>query len=98
MVDAVVQVPPIPGTSGQPNQQIDTSQLTRSDGTVLERQRVSLGDPVNVASLAAVNTAAELLVHFNPRGLLTQLKRIAMLLEIIAGEEVSANDVSRKQE
>lgn len=93
MADGKVIIPPDSTGKG-----IDTSELTRSDGTVLERQRVSLGDPSNVSSLAGVNTAAELLVHFKPSAIVIQLKRIAMLLEIIAGQEVSANDVSRKQE
>lgn len=93
MADGKVVVPP--DSSGKA---VDTSELTRSDGTVLERQRVSLGDPVNVGSLVGVNTAAELLVHFKPGAIVIQLKRIAMLLEIIAGQEISANDVSRKQE
>ena len=93
MADGKVVVPP--DSSGKA---IDTSELTRSDGTVLERQRVSLGDPVNVLSMAGVNTAAELLVHFKPDRIVIQLKRIAMLLEIIAGQEISETDVSRKQE
>jgi hypothetical protein len=54
MTDAVVQVPPIPGTTGQPNQQIDTSAITRSDGTVVERQRIIIAGDADAAGLVRV--------------------------------------------
>jgi hypothetical protein len=97
MTDAVVQVPPIPGTTGQPNQQIDTSAITRSDGTVVERQRVVIADPVNAGYLSGVTVFGEQLVaaNFKDRDeTVVQLKRIARLLEILTDTEISAEDVA----
>jgi hypothetical protein len=95
MADGVAQVPPIPGSSqGAPNQKIDTSELTRSDGTVVERQRIVLGDPVTPNSFAGVTTAGELMVAIKLDETIGQLKRIALLLEIMTGQSVSLNDAA----
>ncbi len=94
MTDGIVQVPPIPGTSGA-NQKIDTRELTRSDGTVVERQGVALASPGDPSKFVDVTTAGELVVAVKLDEVLGQLKRVAMLLEIMTGVTVSLSDVSR---
>jgi hypothetical protein len=91
MADGKVVVPP--DSSGKA---IDTSELTRSDGTVVERQRVVIGDPTNPAELVNVTAIGELSVTEAPllEEIRDQLKRVARLLEMLAGEEVSVDDVS----
>ena len=55
MVDSFI--PATPG-SGANNTNVETSQLTRfPDGTVIHRERTTIGDPANVASLAQVSPA-----------------------------------------
>ncbi len=90
MVDGVVQVPP--DSSGK---KIDTSELTRSDGTtVVERQRVSIGDPIDVNSLGTVDTSGNqnVLEQYAQQHLM-ELRRIARILEIMAGVDVSIGDI-----
>ncbi len=79
MADGKVVVPP--DSSGK---SIDTSELTRSDGTVVERQRVSLADALNVNALGGVDvegsqSVSERFAHLQ----LLELRRIARLLEIL---------------
>ncbi len=90
MVDGVVQVPP--DSTGK---KVDTSELTRSDGTtVVERQRVSLADPMNVSSLSRVDTEGNQSVLENyAQQSIMELRRIARILEIMAGVDVSISDI-----
>ncbi len=94
MADGKVVVPP--DSSGKA---IDTSELTRSDGlgTVVERQRIVIGDPTDVNQFAGVTTSGALLVQVSDQHLLGhilgELKRIAMLLEVIADTHVGLNDI-----
>ncbi len=90
MVDGVVQVPP--DSTGK---KVDTSELTRSDGTtIVERQRVSLADPMNVSSLSRVDTEGNQSVLENyAQQSIMELRRIARILEIMAGVDVSISDI-----
>lgn len=72
---------------------VDTSQVTTSAGQV-QRQRVAIGDPSAPASLAAVTVEGMLAVVVKQQDeTLLQLKRIARLLEILADEEVSVDEI-----
>ncbi len=90
--DGVVQIPP--DSSGK---KIDTSELTRSDGTVVERQRVVLGDATDPNSFVGVSTAGALQVEAGGQDhlvlILAELKRIAMILEIMADTHIRLDDV-----
>lgn len=89
MVDGVVQVPP--DSTGK---KIDTSELTRNDGTLVERQRVTLGDAMNESSLGSVGVDGRQSVLENFAHLhLLELRRIARILEIMAGVNVSISDI-----
>jgi hypothetical protein len=83
MADGKVVVPP--DSSGK---SIDTSELTRSDGTVVERQRVVIGDATNVTSLGSVSPEGALTVSMQLDNIESQLARIARLLEILVDVEV----------
>lgn len=93
MADAIVQVPPIP--TGGTNQVMDVSAVTREDGagTVVNRGRVVVSDPVNPSSFANVSPIGELAVAMRLDSIEAQLKRIARLLEIQNDVEVSIDDV-----
>ena len=84
MTDGVVQVPPIPGTTGA-NQLVDTRQITRGDGTVVQRNSVAMGSATDPTTFAGVTTSGELLVAVKLDEVVGQLKRIALLLEIMTG-------------
>ncbi len=89
--DGVIQIPP--ASTGL---KVDTSELTRADGTVIERQRIVLGDPAQPTSLAVVTTGGELAVFLRSEQLndvVGQLKRVAMLLEILTRQRVTLADV-----
>jgi|ERR1700731_2585974 len=97
MTDAVVQVPPIPGTTGQPNQLVDVSQLTVS-GQVVERQRVVIGDPITPGNFLAVASDGSLTVGGGDQleylvRIEAQLKRVARLLEILADQHIDLDQV-----
>lgn len=90
MADGYVQV----ATDGS-GKKVDTAELIRVDGTTVERQRVALGsddDPTAVAKF----TAAGLEVATDLGPVVVQLKRIALLLEILTGQEVRESDVSKR--
>jgi hypothetical protein len=87
MADGKVVVPP--DSSGKA---IDTSELTRSDGTVVERQRIVIGDATNAASLGSVSPTGEIAVVMRLDSIEAQLKRIARLLEIQGDIQVSVDD------
>lgn len=88
MTDSTVQVPPIP--TGGTNQVMDTSALTRQDGlgTVVNRPRWVMGDPVNPSSFATVSPVGEVAVIARLEIIEAQLARIARLLELFIGVEV----------
>jgi hypothetical protein len=93
MADGKVVVPP--DSSGKA---IDTSELTRSDGTVVERQRIVIGDPLTVGNFLAVGSDGSLTVGSGDQleylvRIEAQLKRVARLLEILAGQHVSLDQV-----
>lgn len=83
MADGKVVVPP--DSSGKA---IDTSELTRSDGTVVERQRVVIGDAVNMTSFGRILPTGEIAVITRLEIIEAQLARIARLLEILVDTEV----------
>lgn len=87
--DGKVTVPP--DSSGK---NIDTTELTRADGTVVERQRVVLGDPALSELVANVTSGGELSVAVKLDEVVGQLKRIALLLEIMTGHEISLDDAA----
>lgn len=93
MTDSTVQVPPIP--TGGTNQLMDVSAVTREDGagTIVNRGRVVVSDPVNPSSFANVSAIGELAVTMRLDSIEAQLKRIARLLEIQNDVEVSIDDV-----
>jgi hypothetical protein len=95
MADSTVQVPPIP--TGGTNQVVDTAAVTRGDGTVVQRQRVVIGDGSNPENFLGVGSDGTLSVSASDSNnlvlILTQLKRIALILEIIADSHVSIGDV-----
>jgi len=93
LTDNYVQIPP--NSSGL---KIDTSELTVNSQTV-ERQRIVLADPITSGSLASVSFDGLLAVSDAGQeavldNILLQLKRIALLLEIHTGREVSLADIS----
>ncbi len=88
MTDGKVTVPP--DSSGK---NIDTSELTRADGTVVERQRVVIGDPTDPTKFVDLSGAG-LAVAVNFDEVVGQLKRIALLLEIMTGQSISVDDAA----
>jgi hypothetical protein len=93
MADGKVVVPP--DSSGKA---IDTSELTRSDGTVVERQRVVIGDPITAGNFLAVGSDGSLTVGGGDQieylvRIEVQLKRVARLLEILAGQHIPLDQV-----
>lgn len=95
MADSTVQVPPIP--TGGTNQVVDTAAVTRGDGTVVQRQRVTIGDGSNANNFLGVSADGSLSVSASDSNnlvlILTQLKRIALILEVIADKHITADDV-----
>jgi len=90
MSDAYVQV--LPDSTGK---LIDTSELT-VDGNTVERQRMVIADPTQASNLAEVSINNALYVESRDQiqfEILGQLKRIALLLELMTGQEVSIDDV-----
>lgn len=88
MADGYVQV----ATDG-PGKKIDSSELTRADGTVVERQRVSLAGDDDPQHAAAINSRGEVSTQADFTPVVIQLKRIAMLLEILVGQSVHERDI-----
>jgi hypothetical protein len=67
----------IPATPGS-GVNVETSALTRSDGTTVQRERVTVGDPVNVGNLAPVG----------PRGLAVDAQTYDLLQQILVEQRV----------
>ncbi len=89
MSDAYVQV-----AADDVGKKIDTSELTRADGTIVERQRIVLADGV-LGGLAKIDGDGKLFVRLDEiSDVVVQLKRIAMLLQLMTGQEVRESDVS----
>jgi hypothetical protein len=76
MADQYVQVSP--DSSGK---KIEVSEITRSDGVVVERQRVVLGDASLPSALANVDLSGNLQVHSD--ALLTVLSQILGQLRLM---------------
>ena len=95
MSDDFVQVSP--DSSGK---KVDTTVLVRSaldasGNTVsVERQRVSIGSDTDPISVVDVNAAGEMSVRMDLDPIVIQLKRIALLLEILTDTHVSDKDVT----
>ncbi len=88
MSDAYVQV-----AADDVGKKIDTSELTRADGTIVERQRIVLADGV-LGGLAKIDGDGKLFIRLDEiQDVVIQLKRIVMLLQILTGEEVEESDV-----
>jgi len=78
MTDSYVQI--APNSSGA---KVDVSEVTRSDGTAVERQRVALADPTLMAALARVspNGSLQTFAHDHRLDLiLVELKVISTIL------------------
>lgn len=86
--DSFIQAPP-----DSVGKSVDTSQVVTTAGTV-QRQRQSIGDPILSGNLANVTIEGNLMVIAKQNEeILGQLKRIARLLELQVGEEVSLDEV-----
>jgi len=68
MADGFVQV-----TDAFGNKAMEMSTLTRSDSTVVYRERVTVGDPVNIGGLAQVG----------PRGMQVDNQMLDMMREVL---------------
>lgn len=88
MSDGYIQVPP--DSTGK---RTETTELTRSDGVVVERQRIAIGDGKGEPFFLQVNSQGQLVATIDQSEVLTELKRIAFLLEQLTGVRVSAKDV-----
>jgi hypothetical protein len=73
---------------------VDASEIIRSDSTTVERQRVAVGSDEDPGTLLKLTPSGEasVVVDFDP--VIIQLKRIALLLEILTGHPVGERDVS----
>ena len=83
MTDGVVQVP-VDSTG----KKIDTSELTRADGQVVERQRIVLSSDALAGALALVRDGA---LHVEVRGIneaLELLRDIKLGLELLTNQEI----------
>lgn len=91
MADASLNLPDDSSNTGK---KLDETSLTVAGLTVL-RQRVNLADSRMAGNLAGVTVEGALMVVAQQNDeILVQLKRIAMLLQIVADEEISADEVS----
>jgi hypothetical protein len=92
VTDNYVQVPP--NSSGL---KIDTSELM-VNGTTVERQRIVVADPTNSENFLAVGLDGSITVTTDNQieyliRIEAQLKRVARLLEILAGNTVALEEV-----
>lgn len=91
MADSTVTLPDDSANTGK---KLDESAIVVGGVTVL-RQRVNLADSRMAGNLAGVTVEGALMVVAQQNDeILVQLKRIAMLLQIVADEEISADEVS----
>lgn len=74
----------LPGTA----KNVDATEITRPDGTTLvERQRMAVGDGSELAHLLAVDAQGRLTVLVdNQAEILCELRRITYLLQCLTGE------------
>lgn len=84
----------LPDDTPNTGKKLDETSLTVGTNAVL-RQRINLADPGAAGNLANVTASGALMVVAEQNEeILVQLKRIAMLLQIVADEEVSADEVA----
>lgn len=87
MADSDVQLPP--NSTGP---LVDTSQVTTTAGTV-QRQRITLGDPINGNNLAGVSLSGKLSINQDEMSaILLELRRIAMGIEMLLGSDIPYED------
>lgn len=74
----------LPGTT----KNIDATEIARPDGvTLVDRQRMAIGDGSELAHLLAVDAQGRLTVLVdNQSEILTELRRITFLLQVLTGE------------
>lgn len=89
MSDGYIQV----ATDGD-GKKVDTTGLTREDGTEVQRQRVILSDNEAQAFAEVVPSGFLKVMVKNQDEIVRQLKRIALILELMSGHHVSVNHVS----
>lgn len=84
MSDGTIQI--APDSTGK---KIATSEITRNNGDVVEIQHVVISDPRIPISQVSVTPNGELIVNAEIFSkILIELKRIAMLLEILSDREI----------
>lgn len=71
---------------------VETSELTRTDGSLVERQRVALGDPNTIGGLAALIGNALTVREQFAAEVLMELRRIARGLELLLDKEIPYED------
>lgn len=90
MSDGYIQV----ATDGD-GKKVDTTDLTREDGTEVHRTRIVLGSNNDTQAFAEIVPSGFLRVMVkNQDEIVRQLKRIALILELMSGHSVSVNHVS----
>jgi hypothetical protein len=83
MVDGVIPATPGAGV------QIETSQFTRNDGTVVHRERVAIGDAANIANFAGVDPAGNLAVsNILAQQIIMELRAIRMGIAMLVGDDL----------
>lgn len=87
MADGFVQL----ATDG-PGKRIDASELTRADGTLVERQRAVIGDANDPLALLKINPGGTLALDLTE--LLIEARKHTALLSIIALHLASATGLS----
>lgn len=86
MADAFVQIAP-DGTG----KKVDTSEITRADGTIVERQRMVIGDGVDPDGTVRLDASGNLPIDLGP--LLNELRITNRLLAVMMLQLASATGV-----